>query len=97
MVTDQTDLSATDSSPLGGILSNLDQLAQSAISTIGGSVVDSAATGLGSVVSGALSPAPDLTAKSATPGATSIVAAGSVALPILLIGGALVAFMLLKR
>lgn len=93
---DQTDLSAIDESSSSSTSSfglTLDDLANSAVSTIGGAAVK----GIGNVVSQSLTPSPDLAAKAATPQSTSHIAVGSVALPILLVGGAVVAYMLLKR
>lgn len=98
---DQTDLAAVDtavadtSSDAGA--STLSDLANSAFGSIISSVGASTAKGLGSVVSQALTPSPDLAAKAATPGAVKKIAVGSVALPIILVGGAVAAYILLGR
>lgn len=89
---DQTDVSTGDDS--GGIFSSLSDLASSAISSVGGA----AASKISGLIAGTSStPSPDLTAKAATPGGTSRVSVGAISLPIILVGGAVLAFLLMKR
>lgn len=87
---DQTDQAATDSSS-NGLLGDLSSLASSVVNS---SAVQNA---FSSVVSGAIAPTPSPTAQAATPQAVSHSVIGSIGLPVLLVGGAVVAFLLLKR
>lgn len=76
---------------------SLSDLANSAIGGIVTSVGSGAATGLGKTVSQVLSPSPDIAAKAATPGAAKKISIAGASLPVLLVGGAGLAWFLLKR
>ena len=97
--TDQTDITTPEGTDSGaGSTSSLSDLATSAFGNLLNSVSSSAGKAIQNAVAGTpAGPAPDAAAKAATPGATKTAAVGAISLPILLIGGAAVAFFLMKR
>lgn len=81
----------------GSWITSLSDLAGSFVDSVGSSVTDAVSDRISDAIAGDPSPAPDVASQAATPGAKSKINLSSVSLPVILVGGALVALLVLKR
>lgn len=89
------DENTTDSG--SGITSTLSDLASSFLSGVSSAATDRVSSAINPTASQNSAPSPDYAAAAATPGATKVFNMAALSLPVILVGGGLLALLVLKK